>query len=74
MEDPQDLVLTCWHDDGNRVYRLALLDPGAGRSRTVVCGHGVKDREDAADGSRTKVETMLSNALDLNDRKDIEIR
>lgn len=56
------------------MYRLALLDQGAGRSRTVVCGHGVKDREDAADGSRTKVETMLSNALDLNDRKDIEIR
>lgn len=41
---------------------------------TVTCGHGVEDREDAADEFRKKVETMFWNALDLNERKDIEIR
>jgi hypothetical protein len=50
---------TMWHNDGNRVYHLVLLDQGAGMSRTVTCGHGVEDREDAADEFRKKVETML---------------
>lgn len=71
VRDPEHLTLTAWRDNG---YRLVLLDESNGKVRIVVRGDWVRDRKDAADGFRQRVDWLLSRAIEHEDRKEIEIR
>ena len=74
LENPEDLTLTCWYDDGNCVRRLVHFEQVIGKSRIAVCGHGINDRRDVADGFRTKVENSLYHLRYVLGCKDIEIQ